>query len=205
GRRAGGGGGAGVVVSSRVRSLAREALKSMLLTKIKLGTAAVLGVGLLLAAACGLLAPTVLAQESKSPPADQSAPAARKAPAESDEEFIKRLSKDLRGHEPTTTEVHFFVASNEPGKRDRQVGLLVKGREARKQADALSRLQEQNLNFLNNSATFVFPNGLSSTSTLNWTHGLNTSLLWSPGTVNTTNGLLYATFGSTLVPVDPLA
>jgi hypothetical protein len=82
------------------------------------------------------------AQDSQSPPAkktEKGAAAANKAPAakvESDEEFIRRISRELRGSEPTPTEVYFFVATQNPTKRDKLIDLFIQDREAKKAQQA---------------------------------------------------------------------
>ena len=42
------------------------------------------------------------------------------------------MSKDLRGHEPTPTEIHFFVTSVHSGKRQKLIDLLIQERQAKK-------------------------------------------------------------------------
>src|SRR5262249_3672665 len=51
-----------------------------------------------------------------------------------DEAFIRRVSHDLRGVEPTPAEIHFFVTSKEPRKREKVVDLFIAEREAKKKA-----------------------------------------------------------------------
>ncbi|MBY0229107.1 MAG: sigma-70 family RNA polymerase sigma factor, partial [Gemmataceae bacterium] len=53
-----------------------------------------------------------------------------------DEAFIRRMSRDLRGTDPTPTEVHFFVASADKKKRDKLVDLFIKERGDRKASAA---------------------------------------------------------------------
>jgi hypothetical protein len=56
----------------------------------------------------------------------------KSAPAkDTDEAFIRRLSRDLRGSDPTETEVHFFVSSADPKKRQKLVDLFIKERGAK--------------------------------------------------------------------------
>jgi RNA polymerase sigma factor (sigma-70 family) len=115
------------VVPAHILSLAREVLRGMFLTKLKTAAALVLCIGLLTALVGGSLAPVGTAQEAKEP-----SPATPIAGAESDEAFIRRLSKDLRGGDPTPTEVYYFVANREPGKRQKLVDLFIQERQARK-------------------------------------------------------------------------
>src|SRR5262249_48144299 len=137
--------------------------------------------------------PGVAAQETKSPPAKEAA--AQPAPqADSDEDFIKRVSKDLRGIDPTPTEVYFFGASKEPKKRDKLVDLFDKDREAKKQADALSQLQMQNWNLMYGYQGLGWNNGLPMSNTLYLQSGL-------PGT--TFQGLSTNTFPGTLGYTHP--
>jgi RNA polymerase sigma factor (sigma-70 family) len=51
--------------------------------------------------------------------------------AESDADFIRRLSKELRGTEPTPAEIHFFVTSKDAGRRQKLIDLFIKDRQAR--------------------------------------------------------------------------
>jgi RNA polymerase sigma factor (sigma-70 family) len=159
------------LLSSQVRSLAQEVLKNMLLTRLKVGTAIVLSAGLLLTAAGKTLLPVGLAQEAK-PPAKEVGRAT--PPADSDEDFIKRVSKDLRGTDPTPAEVHFFVASRDPRKRDTLVNLFVKDRETKQKVEALSRLRAHQLRALNLNGT------------VGWTHGFRDGrIVWNDWLDNT--------------------
>src|SRR5262249_22321052 len=105
-----------------------------------------------------------------------------------------RVSKDLRGIDPTPTEVYFFGASKEPKKRDKLVDLFVKDREAKKQADALSQLQMQNWNLMYGYQGLGWNNGLPMSNTLYLQSGL-------PGT--TFQGLSTNTFPGTLGYTHP--
>src|SRR5262249_50886534 len=58
-----------------------------------------------------------------------------KAKQETDEAFIRRISKDLRESDPTPAEVHFFVASKEPGKRQKLIDLFIQERKAKRDAE----------------------------------------------------------------------
>jgi hypothetical protein len=50
---------------------------------------------------------------------------------ESDEEFIRRISMDLRATAPTPAEIHFFLASKDQGKRQKLVDLFIQERQAK--------------------------------------------------------------------------
>ena len=118
-------------VSSQVLALTKEVLTSMFLTKLKIASVSVLCVGLAAALACGAFATPGSAQN---PPA-QGKPADPQAKSESDEAFIRRISKDLRGVEPTPAEVHFFVHNQDADKRQKLIDLFIQERQARQQAD----------------------------------------------------------------------
>lgn len=120
------------VVASHVLALTQEVVKTMFLTKVKLGTAVALCVGLFV---------TVIAGSFTSPSAAQDKPRGplverflATGTAESDTEFIRRISKDLRGTEPTPAEIHFFVASTDPGRRQKLIDLFIQERQAKQKA-----------------------------------------------------------------------
>jgi RNA polymerase sigma factor (sigma-70 family) len=114
------------VVGANIVALTREVLTSMYLTKLKL--AAVLCTALL-AVAGGSLASLGFAQDAT--PKPQAAP----KKAESDEDFIRRMSKDLRDADPTPAEVHFFASGKEPRKRQKLIDLFIQERQAKKAAE----------------------------------------------------------------------
>jgi uncharacterized protein (TIGR03067 family) len=111
----------------------------MFLTKLKIGTAAVLCAGLFAALIGGSLTSRSLAQDAPPRPSVErrDRPSAK---AESDADFIRRISMDLRGTEPTPAEVHFFVASKDPGRRQRLIDLFIQERQAKQEADAEARM-----------------------------------------------------------------
>jgi RNA polymerase sigma factor (sigma-70 family) len=124
------------VISKLVLDLTREALKSMFIAKLKLGTAAAL-VCLVAIITCRSLTSTGAAQDLF-PPAKALIGPARKpstSRAESDAEFIRRVSLDLRGTEPTPTEVHFFITSKDSDRREKLVDLMIQERQTRKHVD----------------------------------------------------------------------
>jgi len=119
------------IIPGTALTLTQEVLRSMFLAKLKIGTATVLCAGLLAALIGGALASTGLAQNPHS--SQPSVTAAAKAA--SDEEFIRRISLDLRSKEPTPAEVHFFVANRDPGKRQKLIDLFIQERQARQEAE----------------------------------------------------------------------
>jgi len=126
------------LVSSQVLALTKEVLTGMFLTKLKVATASVLVVGLAAALVAGSLATPGLAQN---PPA-QGKSADAFAKSETDDAFIRRMSKDLRGVDPTPAEVHFFVHNQDAGKRQKLIDLFIQERQAKQKhgdADSLAR------------------------------------------------------------------
>ena len=73
---------------------------------------------------------TGLAQQPGGPPAKPAVKALGDQLGDADEAFIRRVSVDLRGKEPTPAEVHFFLASKDANKRATLVDLFVKERVA---------------------------------------------------------------------------
>jgi RNA polymerase sigma factor (sigma-70 family) len=124
------------VVAANVVTLTQEVLKTMFLAKLKLGTVAVLCIGLVAALIGGSFTSLGFAQDGKLyyPPAK--ALVVHQARTESDLDFIRRISKDLRGTEPTPTEIHFFVASKDAGRRQKLIELFIQERQAKKEADS---------------------------------------------------------------------
>jgi len=126
------------LVSSQVLALTKEVLTGMFLTKLKVATASVLVVGLAAALVAGSLATPGSAQN---PPTQAKQPDVV-AKSESDEAFIRRISKDLRGVDPTPAEVHFFVHNQDAGKRQKLIDLFIQERQAKQKhgdADSLAR------------------------------------------------------------------
>ncbi|MFO0967426.1 MAG: sigma-70 family RNA polymerase sigma factor [Gemmataceae bacterium] len=119
-------------IPAQVLTLTQGVLKTMFLTKAKLGT------GLILVAAITALIGGAFSSVGSA----QDAPKGKDPKAAiirftlkkdvSDEDFIRRLSKDLRGKDPSPAEVHFFVTSKEPAKREKLVDLFIKEREETK-------------------------------------------------------------------------
>jgi RNA polymerase sigma factor (sigma-70 family) len=121
------------VVSATVLTLTREALTSMLVAKLKLGTIAVLAC-LVALVTCSALTPIGVAQDL-SPPQAAVPPKAPLQKDETDREFIRRISLELRGVEPNPTEVHFFVTSKEARKREKLIELMIEERGTKKGAE----------------------------------------------------------------------
>jgi RNA polymerase sigma factor (sigma-70 family) len=145
------------VVGANVLALTKEVLMSMSMTKVKVATAAVLGV--VLTAALGSFLPVVSAQD-KQKDMELYLNQVKRArtewylfrlkpgqeKAETDEAFIRRVSNDLREKDPTPAEVHFFLASKEPGKRQKLIDLFIEERNAKKKAvtkEAPKQAEEQ--------------------------------------------------------------
>jgi RNA polymerase sigma factor (sigma-70 family) len=117
------------LVGPKALTLTREVLKNMVLTKLKLGTAAVLCT-VLLALVGGAFTSRGEAQD---PRAKAAVDPTRK---ENDEDFIRRISNDLRGKEPTPAEVHFFVSAKDTAKRDKLIDLFIQERQVMKAVEA---------------------------------------------------------------------
>jgi hypothetical protein len=108
----------------------------MFVTKLKIVTAFVMCAGLLVALIGGSLPNIGMAQNRvppKAPIADAKAPK-----GENDEAFIRRISKDLRGTDPSPAEVHFFVSNSDTGKRQKLIDLFIQERQARQKTAVLA-------------------------------------------------------------------
>lgn len=88
----------------------------MLIAKLKLGAIAALA-GLVAVVTCCALTPIGVAQDQSSPPQAAVAPKPPLPKAETDQEFIRRVSLELRGVESNRTEIHFFVTSKQARKQ----------------------------------------------------------------------------------------
>src|SRR5260370_2219146 len=116
------------VVATHVLALTQEVLNTMFLAKLKLATAAVLCVGLVAALIGGSFTSLGFAQDAKPYPVFMDPLgklAISSAKAESDADFIRRISKDLRGTDPTPTEIHFFVATKAPAPPQKLIHLFI--------------------------------------------------------------------------------
>ncbi len=126
-------------VRANVLVLTREVLKSMLLTKVKMaGVVGVLCAGLL-ALAGGSLSSMSFAQDAGPKPR------AVLSKSESDGDFIRRISKDLRDTDPTPAEVHFFTANKDAGKRQKLIDLFIQERQAKKEAASIAMAWKEEL------------------------------------------------------------
>jgi RNA polymerase sigma factor (sigma-70 family) len=133
-------------VGANVLALTREVLMSMSMTKVKVCTAVAVCAAVVAALVGGAFLPVVSAQDKRPGAADHPTQnqqgatdgftnaALAAANLETDETFIRRISKDLRESDPTPAEVHFFVASKDPGKRQKLIDLFVEERKARREA-----------------------------------------------------------------------
>ncbi len=127
--------------SHRAAALSHDFLKGVAMSKIKLVTAGVL------ALVVGVGVGTAQPPKPAPPPAPRSGeiPLGKFGAApdkDTDEAFIRRVSKDLRGTDPTPAEVHFFLASKDANRRTTLVDLFVKERTA-KEAGRADRLGER--------------------------------------------------------------
>jgi uncharacterized protein (TIGR03067 family) len=118
------------VVTTHVLALTQEVIKTMFLTKLKLGTAVVLCAGLFVAMIGGSFASHGIAQDATPRLPTQKKPE-RSEKTESDADFIRRISKDLRGTEPTPAEIHFFVISKDASRRQKLIDLFIQERQAK--------------------------------------------------------------------------
>ena len=123
------------VVATNVLTLTQEAVKKMFLTKLKLGTTAVLCAGLFVAMIGSSFTSLGIAQDGRKKQAVREtadeAPGNPSTKTESDTDFIRRISKDLRGTDPTPTEIYFFVASKDTGRRQKLIDLFIQERQAK--------------------------------------------------------------------------
>jgi RNA polymerase sigma factor (sigma-70 family) len=119
------------LIPEQVLSLSTEVVRTMFVNKLKIVSSFVLCAGLMAALIGGSLSSEGLAQDG---PSIQFKLATAQVKGESDEAFIRRISKDLRGTDPTPAEVHFFVSSTDAGKRQKLVDLFIQERQAKKSA-----------------------------------------------------------------------
>ncbi|QDU23264.1 sigma-70 family RNA polymerase sigma factor [Urbifossiella limnaea] len=110
--------------SPRAAALSHEFLKGVAMSKFKLVTAGVL------ALAVGVGVGTAQPPKPAPPPA-RPLTARLEEPRDTDEAFIRRVSRDLRGTDPTPAEVHFFLASKDANRRATLVDLFVRERTAK--------------------------------------------------------------------------
>jgi RNA polymerase sigma factor (sigma-70 family) len=132
--------GQAALVSESVRTLTLSFLKEMTMWKTKFASAA---------AVCTLALVSIVgfgwAQEPAPSPKAKTNYALLKQPstAESDDAFIRRVSLDLRGKQPSKAEVHFFVANKDAKKREKLIDLFIEERQvSRDKGERENRLRE---------------------------------------------------------------
>jgi RNA polymerase sigma factor (sigma-70 family) len=126
------------LIGPHILSLVKEASKTMFMTKLKIGAALVVAASILTGIVGGSLSSVSLAQDSNA--AKPKAASGTTPPkTESDEEFIRRISKDLRGVDPSPTEVHFFAANKDANRRQKLIDLFIQERQAKERAAAPTR------------------------------------------------------------------
>jgi hypothetical protein len=123
------------VVANHVLALTQEVIKTMFLTKLKLGTVTVLCAGLVMAMIGGSFASLSVAQNPK--PKSDRLEAVDDGPqkAESDADFIRRISQDLRAIDPTPAEIHFFVTSPDKNRRQKLIDLFIVERQPKQDVE----------------------------------------------------------------------
>jgi RNA polymerase sigma factor (sigma-70 family) len=117
------------LIGPNVLSLVKEASKAMFMTKLKIGAALVVAAGIFSGIVGGALTSVSLAQDAAATQ-PKSTPAGTQN-IESDEAFIRRISKDLRGMDPSPAEVHFFVANKDGNRRQKLIDLFIQERHAK--------------------------------------------------------------------------
>jgi RNA polymerase sigma factor (sigma-70 family) len=125
------------VVATKVIALMQEVTKAMFLAKLKLGAAALLCAGLFVALIGGSLTSLLFAQDARPAQLGEIVPGTEKdrvtvRQTESDLDFIRRISKELRDTAPTPAEIHFFVSSKDAGRRQKLIELFTQERQAKK-------------------------------------------------------------------------
>jgi RNA polymerase sigma factor (sigma-70 family) len=125
----------GEAVSTTVLQLSQQVLKGMIMTKLKILSASVICAALLVTTVGFTFAQPATSNDYRVTAGEG---LRIQIPAlgsnDSDEAFIKRVSKDLRGTEPTPAEIHFFVNSKDAKRREVLVDLFIKERAAKKGA-----------------------------------------------------------------------
>jgi RNA polymerase sigma factor (sigma-70 family) len=122
----------GQLVSAGVLTLSQQILKGMIMTKLKLVSAALLCCMLSISAIGFTFAQSEPAYRIAVPVQVDGSTNSLLTGKDTDEAFIRRVSQDLRGVEPTPAEIHFFVTSKEAKKREKVVDLFIAEREAKK-------------------------------------------------------------------------
>jgi hypothetical protein len=140
------------LIGPQVLSLVKEASQAMFMTKLKIGAALVVAASIVTGIVGGSLQSVSHAQDTAAAQ-PKAAPAAQPQKTESDEEFIRRMSKDLRGVAPTATEIHFFAANKDANRRQKLIDLFiqerqVKERQAKEQVDAKKKAASLNVAYV---------------------------------------------------------
>jgi RNA polymerase sigma factor (sigma-70 family) len=120
------------LIAAHILNLVKEASTAMLVTKLKIGAALIVAAGMLTTLTGGSLHPVSQAQDAT--PAQAKADYYRVTKiksAESDEQFIRRISKDLRGIDPTPAEIHFFSSNKDGDRRQKLIDLFIQERQAK--------------------------------------------------------------------------
>jgi hypothetical protein len=125
----------GDLIAPQVLSITNEVLKGMTMSKLKVVLGSLVCSAFLLSGVGFTFAQGETRPEALSFTRDVAQRAVGAATRDTDEAFIKRVSQDLRGVEPTPAEVHFFVLNQDPKKRATLIDLFVKEREAKKKAE----------------------------------------------------------------------
>lgn len=118
------------VIAPHILSLTQEVLKVMFISKLKTTAQVLLSVLMIATLIGGTMVSSSFAEDEKVASSFKKKP--KRDSKESDREFIRRLSLDLRGHPPTDTEVHFFAHSKDPNRRKVLVDLFIQERQAKK-------------------------------------------------------------------------
>ena len=138
----------GQLVPAGVFNVTQEFLKGMIMTKMKIVLATVLCAVLSVAVIGFSFAQTASSGTNGSnfqrTPDPNAAGGQRQDASDTDEAFIRRMSKDFRGTEPTPTEVHFFVTSKEAKRREKLVDLFIAERKAKGKAASWTDLDAKN-------------------------------------------------------------
>jgi RNA polymerase sigma factor (sigma-70 family) len=153
----------------RARDLLRKCLTRRGLTLAAVMSAAALGEGVAQAAlasrlvvCAGLFVAMIggsfislsIAQEAKPVVEKTDSSSAR---TESDADFIRRISKDLRGTNPTPAEIHFFVASRDAGRRQKLIDLFIQERHAKAKSSNRGPTTSINIGDVSCVLPFTFP------------------------------------------------
>jgi RNA polymerase sigma factor (sigma-70 family) len=146
----------GETVSATVLNLSNQVLKGMLMTKLKLVTAGALCAAFLVTTVGFTFAQSADGERQKQlyERTVNNYRVLMVGKKDTDEAFIKRVSMDLRGSEPTPAEIHFFVNSKDPSRRETLVDLFIKERDMKKKL-ATDMQVERAMEFLHRSIQFT--------------------------------------------------